>query len=103
MQPKSKTLKDKERSTIALWIVATGIGPIHYQWKKYDSFSNSWIPPSSRAVNITSQNLTFSIITEEDQGIYHCIVSNDDGYVVSDNASIIVYGKLSSLINIYLV
>jgi len=100
MQPKSETFKNKERSIVALWIVATGIGPIHYQWKKYDSLSNNWILPSTRAVDITSSNLTFSVITEEDEGIYHCIVSNDDGYVVSDNANIIVYGKLPLLVNI---
>ena len=50
-------------------------------------------------MNITSPNLTFSIITEEDQGIYHCNVSNDDGHVVSDNANVTVYGKLLSLSN----
>ena len=94
MQPKSETFKNKERSIVALWIIATGIGPIHYQWEKYDSLSDKWILPSSRAVGITSSNLTFSIITEEDEGIYHCIVNNDDGHIVSDNANIIVYGKL---------
>ena len=71
---------------------------MYYKWEKYDSFSDSWIPPSSRAENIKSVNLTFSVITDEDQGIYHCIVSNDDGHVVSYDANIIVYGKLSFII-----
>ena len=96
-QPRHKIINEKERSILILWIVATGEGPIQYQWKKYDPFNNRWVPPSSRAVNITSPNLTFSIITEEDQGIYHCIVSNSDGHVVSDNANVTVYGKLLSL------
>ena len=98
MQPKSQTFKDKERNVLALWIAATGEGPVYYKWEKYDPFSDSWIPPSSRAENIKSLNLTFSVITDEDQGIYHCIVSNDDGHVVSYDANVIVYGKLSFII-----
>ena len=45
-------------------------------------------------MNITSPNLTFSVITEEDQGIYQCIVTNDDGSIVSDGVSINVQGKM---------
>ena len=92
-QPKSETFKDKEKNIPTLWIIATGIGPIYYQWRKYDHYANSWISPSSRAVNITSPNLTFSVITEEDEGLYRCIASNDDGNVYSDYANITVYGK----------
>ena len=94
VQQKSQTFKDQAKNVLALWIVATGIGPIHYQWEKYDSYTNSWIPPSSRAENVTSSNLTFSVITEEDQGLYHCIASNDDGNVLSHHVNITVYGKL---------
>ena len=91
--PESQTFKDKETNILTLWIIATGIGPIYYQWQKYDLFSNSWISPSSRAENITSPNLTFTIITEEDEGLYRCIASNDDGDVFSDYANVTVYGK----------
>ena len=94
IQPNSQVIKDKERNFLVFWVFATGVGHLYYQWQKYDPFSNSWIPPSNRAENIKSFNLTFSVITEEDQGIYHCIVSNDDGHVVSENATITVYGKL---------
>ena len=73
--------------------MATGIGPIYYQWQKYDHFSNNWISPSTRANNIASPNLTFSVITEEDEGLYHCIASNADGNVFSNYANITVYGK----------
>ena len=45
-------------------------------------------------MNITSPNLTFSVIMEEDQGIYQCIVTNDDGSIISDNVSINVQGKM---------
>ena len=101
MQPKSQTFKDKEKNILTLWIAATGIGPIYYQWQKYDPFSNSWVAPSSRAENITSPNLKFNLITEEDQGLYHCIASNDDGSIVSDDAKITVYGKLQIITHSY--
>ena len=93
IQPESQTLKDTESSILALWIVATGVGPIHYKWQKYDPSSDSWIPPSSRAEDIESHNLSFVIITEEDEGVYHCNVSNDDGFVLSDPVNISVYGE----------
>ena len=92
-QPRSQTFKDQEKNVLTVWIIATGIGPIYYQWQKYDHFSNNWISPSSRADNITSPNLTFSAITEEDEGLYRCVASNDDGDVFSDYANITVYGK----------
>ena len=55
--------------------------------------NNSWIRPSHRAISVTSPNLRFKIITEEDEGTYHCIVTNDDGDVISDNATVYVYGE----------
>ena len=73
--------------------MAIGIGPIYYQWEKYDSVEDTWITPSYRADNISSHHLVFSGITDEDEGIYHCIVTNDDGSVVSDNATVTVYSK----------
>jgi len=69
------------------------LGPIHYQWEKYQSLNNSWINPAHRVVNSKSSTLKFTNISEEDEGIYRCIVSNDDGSVISDNATITVYGK----------
>lgn len=94
MQPQHISFKCKERNILALWVTATGVGRIYYQWQKYDPFTNSWVSPSTRAVNTTSPNLTFSIITEEDQGTYHCIITNDDGSVISDDVDITVHGKL---------
>ena len=98
VQPQHISFKCNENNVQALWIAAIGVGPIYYQWQKYDPFTNSWISPSSRAVNTTSPNLTFSVIIEEDQGMYHCIVTNDDGSILSDNVNITVYGKLHSVI-----
>ena len=31
---------------------------------------------------------------EEDQGIYQCIVTNDDGSIISDSVNINVQGKV---------
>ena len=76
---------------------AVGMGPIYYQWEKYNSSINSWISPSHRAVNIASSDLKFSVIREEDEGVYRCIVINDDGSVISDNATVYVYGEYSVL------
>ena len=45
-------------------------------------------------MNAQSLKLKFSVITEEDEGIYCCIVSNDDGHVISNYVNITVYGML---------
>ena len=94
LQPISRTFKSKKRNALVFEIVATGVGQIEYIWQKYDSFNNSWISVSDRAINDTSPTLNFSEITEEDQGMYHCIVSNYDGSVSSDNVTITVFGRL---------
>ena len=66
-------------SKCVLECLATGMGPIQYKWEKYQSSSNSWIRPSRRAVNITSPKLIFSVITEEDEGVYCCVTFNHHG------------------------
>lgn len=72
--------------------LATGMGTIHYVWEKYFPLNNSWIRPSDRVVNVTSRRLEFSVITEEDEGVYHCVATNEDDMVVSSSSNIIVYG-----------
>ena len=91
-QPESVLLKMESSQTNGLFCLVTGIGPIYYQWEKYHSADDSWIKPSYRAENISSHHLVFNGITEDDEGIYHCVVTNSDGSVVSDNATITVYG-----------
>jgi len=88
-------LKIGNNSKWVLECLATGIGCIQYKWEKYQSSSNSWIRPSHRVANITSPKLIFSVITEDDEGVYHCTATNHDGSVISDNATITVYGKLN--------
>ena len=93
VQPQSSVFKNKGENVMVFEVVATGMGPITYKWEKYQSFSNSWIRPSNRAMSVTSSKLIFNAITEEDEGTYHCIVTNDDGSVVSDNVNVTVYGE----------
>ena len=95
VQPVSKALKKEDINVTALSCSAIGMGPIYYEWQKYYSFNNSWISPSHRAVNTTSPDLVFSVISNEDEGVYRCVVTNDDGSVISDNAIVRVYGKCS--------
>ena len=100
-QPVSCVSRHNERNVLAFEIVATGVGHIYYLWQKYDSNSDSWISVSSRAVNDTSPTLNFKVITEEDQGIYHCVVANYDGSVMSDNVTIAMFGKTLVIIYVY--
>ena len=88
-----KSVVVRERSETSVECLAHAIGLINYQWEKYYSFNNSWMIPSSKNINVTSPKLIFTVITEEDEGIYHCVVSNSDGNKISDNATITVYGK----------
>ena len=97
VQPTSNVLILGYRGT-ALWCSANGTDPIHYQWEKYQSSNDSWIMPAHRVVNSTSPKLKFNNTSEEDEGIYHCVVTNDDGSVVSKNATITVYGTLLVLL-----
>ena len=70
-----------------------GEWPLYYKWEKYQPSSNSWIRPSHRAMTITSPKLIFRVITEEDEGVYRCVVRNDDGFAASHNATMTVYGE----------
>ena len=88
-----KIIKEGDLNVIALSCLAIGIGSINYQWEKYHLFNNSWISPSNGAVSITSSDLKFNVITEEDEGVYRCVVTSNDGSVFSDNATVRVYGK----------
>ena len=97
--PMDLTIRAGSKYVNPLQCLATGMGLIHYQWEKYQPSDGSWIKPSNRVVNITSPQLIFSVIREEDEGVYHCIATNDDGSVVSDNATITVYGECSVSFN----
>jgi len=38
-------------------------------------------------------NLIFTVIAEEDEGVYRCIATNDDGSMTSNNATMTVFGE----------
>ena len=88
-------MKSGDVDVIAMSCSATGMGLIYYQWEKYNTSNNRWISPSHRAVSIVSSRLKFNVIREEDEGAYRCIVTNDDGSVISDNATVHIYGEYS--------
>ena len=87
-------LRKTSKKESTLWCLANGLEPLKYLWQMYQSSNDSWTRPSVRAINITSSKLVFSKLTEVDEGIYRCIVFSDDDNVVSDNATITVYGEL---------
>ena len=93
MQPTSRIFKDNSSNVSVFEIVATGVGHIYYLWQKYQTVTGKWAPLSNRAINDMSPYLNFSVITEEDQGIYHCIVTNYDGSITSDNVTVTVFGR----------
>ena len=93
-QPTSVTLRKNSEQVSTLWCLASGLEPLNYLWQMYQSTNDSWIKPSIRAVNVTSPKLVFSKFTEEDEGIYRCIVFSDDDYVVSNNATMTLFGEL---------
>ena len=93
VEPKSIEIRNGSKTITVLQCLAFGQPPIQYNWEKFYPLSNRWKDPSSRAVSVTSSNLIFSVITEEDEGTYQCIVTNDDGSVVSNNATVTVYGE----------
>ena len=72
---------------------AVGMGPIYYRWEKYNASNYGWNSPSHRAVDIVSSVLKFNVIRREDEGVYRCVVTNDDDSVTSDNATVHVYGE----------
>ena len=97
-QPVSITINARNFNVTALHCSAIGMSPIYYRWEKYHLSNNSWITPSHRAMSITLPNLKFYVITEEEEGVYRCVVTNDDGSVISDNATIRVYGERSAVL-----
>ena len=96
-QPISVSLRENSEQVSALSCLASGSGPLSYLWQMYQSSNDSWIRPSVRAVNTTSHKLVFNKFTEEDEGIYRCIVFSDDDNVVSDNATIALFGEFPCL------
>lgn len=101
VHPKPELCRADERQKIVLFCLATGLMPIIYKWEKYQSSTDNWIVPSHRAVDVTSPKLIFSVITEEDEGIYRCVATNDDGVAKSGNATLTVFGEYSTCTQVF--
>ena len=91
--PVSMVFSKNSEQVCTLSCLANGLEPLNYLWQMYQSTNDSWTEPSVRAVNITSPKLVFSKPTEEDEGIYRCIVFSEDDHVASNNATITLYGE----------
>ena len=73
------------RKSITLLCSGCGMGTLIYYWER--SSGSSWITVSNDNVLYTT-NITLAI----GQYIYRCRVSNEAGSVVSNNATVTVYG-----------
>ena len=83
-----------ENTAASLICEAEGSGPIMYQWSKVNGEISD-----GRTKGINTSVLTIYPVTEQDEGEYYCVVSNEgaDGKVFTDRsqrAMITVYGKL---------
>ena len=94
-QPLSTLVRAGDKNRLIMRCKADGIGSIVYKWEMYHLSSNSWIRPSHRTEKTTSSYLIYHVVKEEDEGIYRCVISNGYDSVVSDNATLTVYGKCS--------
>ncbi|XP_065888297.1 roundabout homolog 2-like isoform X2 [Dysidea avara] len=91
--PSNITVRADSYRERTLTVVAAGKGPINYQWEKYSSSDNSWIIHDYALIKgETSPKLKFKPARHVHEGIYRCTVSNDDGRVTSNNATVTVYG-----------
>ena len=94
----SVAVRENDTNQVVMQCLAEGTGSIWYHWEKYELSSRTWKNLSHQA----SPNLTFSIIREEDQGIYRCVATNYDGSTKSNNATLRVYGTYHICVQVYL-
>ena len=83
---------------------ATGYGILNYHWEKLDSVNSLWkILPLERQIKASNMStLVFQAVNSSDNGIYRCIVINDDGKAISLDSTISVYGMLLAVkINVF--
>ena len=91
-QPLSGMFRLGSKNILTLKFAVKEIGDTSYQWEKYHPYTNSWIRPSHRTVDVTSPKLIFKMITVDDEGTYRCIATDNGERVVSKNATITVFG-----------
>ena len=69
-------------------VSATGQEPLKYQWRKAGEKGNYIISDSDNYFGTASNRLTVKSLTEELQGDYYCVVSNDVDQEESVKASL---------------
>ena len=77
--------------SITLMCSANGLGTLVYSWER--NSSSAWTIVSNNNTSYTTDT-TLAI----EQYIYRCRVANEAGSVVSDNATVNVYGEYYCLI-----
>ena len=75
------------RGNVTLRCLASGQAPMFFTWETYNDISN-WHPVD------TSNTTLYTVRTETDGTfMYRCRVENEAGSVISDEASIDVFGE----------
>ena len=92
IHPESATFRENDTNQVVMHCLAVGMGFIQYHWEKYELSSGTWMELPHQ-VYTTSPNLTFNIISEDDEGVYCCVATNYDGSTKSNNATLRVYGE----------
>lgn len=85
-QPSSASVQEHEPLTLN--VNALGSGPIRYQWRK----NGQPIPQA------TSEHLVLAAPTSQDSGHYDCIISNDEGSIISNIAVVEVKPRTSPVL-----
>jgi len=67
---------------VTLKCEANGFGSLEFSWERQDA--GNWIVITTRST---------TTYTAKTSGLYRCRVSNEAGSVVSNNATVKVYGK----------
>jgi len=100
--PESRVVKEGSKGvSLECLADAYGLGNIQYRWRKYTNAKDQWVKSSSRRLSISSTKLNFKMIKKEYEGTYYCVAMNDDGEVISNNATITVYGMFHFVRHIY--
>ncbi|MHC4676027.1 MAG: immunoglobulin domain-containing protein, partial [Planctomycetota bacterium] len=73
---------------VQLTVAATGKGTVTYQWQK----DSSDLSNGNHYEDVTTPTLTVFNITDQQQGSYRCIVSNEYGSTNSNSATLTVTG-----------
>ena len=87
---------------VELSCAATSIVPVMFQWEKF--INNTWgsLPSNTSLVfedttvsdTAYTSNISSIKILQSEEGSYRCAASNSAGTIISDVATITVYGKL---------